>query len=84
MAEDKGTSRQEFPEVRGKVVEVVELEIEADFYGIAIRFQDKTSLTFSMESCVFAFPVMEDWTDGEGKIIKEYEPVRSRVEGEDI
>lgn len=79
MAEDKGTSRQEFPEVRGKIVEIVEFDVEASFYGVTIRFQDKTSLTFSMESQVLAFPVLEDWTEGEGKIIKEYQPIRSQV-----
>lgn len=79
MADIKGTTRQDFPEVKGKTVDIVEFNIEPDFYGVTIRFQDKTSLTFSMESCVFASPVLEDWTDGEGKIIKEYPAVRSQV-----
>ena len=80
MADIKSTrTTQDFPEVRGKIVDVVEFDIEASFYGVTIRFQDKTSLTFSMESCMFAFPVLEDWTEGEGKVIKEYQPIRSQV-----
>lgn len=80
MADIKNTrTRQHFPEVKGKTVDIVEFDIEASFYGVTIRFQDKTSLTFSMEPCVFTFPVLEDWAEGEGKIIKEYEPLQSPV-----
>ena len=86
MAEDKTTdspdphTRQDFPEVKGKIVDRVEFDIEADFYGVTIRFQDRTSLTFSMESCVFTFPIFSQWTDeGEENVIKEYQPVRSYV-----
>jgi len=89
MADIKGThspesrTRLEFPEVKGKIVELVEFNIEPDFYGISIRFQDRTSLTFSMEPCVFTFPVFSQWTpEGEENIVKEYQPVRSIVEGE--
>lgn len=83
MADNQSTPaphiRQDFPEVAGKIVDLVEFDIEASFYGVTIRFQDKTSLTFSMEPCVFTFPVLEDWTEGEGKVIKEYQPLRSIV-----
>ena len=87
MADNQSTpaphTRQEFPEVKGKIVDLVELEIEPDFYGISIRFQDRTSLTFSMESCIFTFPLYSQWTkEGEEKIVKEYEPVRNTVDGE--
>ena len=70
---------QNFPEVKDKIVEKVELSVESDYYGITIRFQDKTALSFVIEPCVFAFPVYEDWTSGEAKRLKEYRPIRSRV-----
>ena len=70
---------QDFPEVKGKTVETVQLSVEAGYYGISIRFQDSTSLTFSMEPCVVAFPILAEWKDGEEKILKEYEAVRSTV-----
>ena len=77
MADTKVTRiRQDFPEVKDKIVDLVEFDIEPDFYGVTIRFQDKTALTFSMESSVLTFPVWEDWTEGERKIIKEYQPIR--------
>jgi len=86
MAENKGThfpephTRQDFHEVKDKIVESVELFVEPTFYGITIRFQDKTALTFSIESCgVVAFPVLADWTGGEEKTLKKYTPVRSKI-----
>ena len=81
MAAIKSTTRQDFPEVKGKIVDTVELDIEMSFYGITLRFQDRTSLTFSIEPCVFTFPVYADWTGGEEKILKKYQPVRNVVAG---
>lgn len=83
MADNNGNhlpdrpTRHDFPEVKGKIVETVEITVESDYYGISVRFEDKTSLTFSMEPCLFAFPIYEDWTSGESKILKQYPPVRS-------
>lgn len=71
--------QQEFPEVVGKIVEKVEVSIETGYYGITIRFQDKTALTFPIEPCIFVSPVYADWTDGEENTLKQYEPVRSKV-----
>jgi len=88
MAENKGThlpeppTRQEFPEAKGKIVDRVELSADAAYYGITIRFQDKTALTFKIEQCVVAFPVYEDWTSGEEKPLKQYRPVHSKTSKE--
>jgi hypothetical protein len=85
MAENKGThlredsTRQDFPEVKGKIIESVEITVEPDRYAISVHCQDKTSLTFMIESCVFTFPVHEDWTSGEAKILKKYQPIRSEI-----
>jgi len=85
MAKNKGThfpedhTRQQFPETKGRTVEIVELVVENDYYGISIRFQDKTALTFSIEPCVVAFPRYADWTDEEEKLLKRYQPIRSEI-----
>jgi hypothetical protein len=85
MADSKDTNspdphtRQDFPEVKGKIVDSVEVVVESDYYGISVRFVDKTSLTFVMESCVFGFPIYEDWTSGEAKPLKQYRPMRSEI-----
>lgn len=85
MADNKSTespeerTKQEFPEVKGKIVDSVELIADADYYGIDIRFHDKTALAFSFESGVIAVPEYSDWTSGEQKSIKEYKPVQSKI-----
>lgn len=65
--------RQEFPEVKGKVIDSIRITADEDYYGICIRFQDKTGLAFSFESGIVAFPEYSDWTGGEQKPLKQYE-----------
>ena len=85
MADIKGThfpaeaTRQDFPEVKDKIIDAVELSSDDEFYGITLRFQDKTTLTFTIEPCVFTFPVLAHWENGEEKRLKLYKPVRSNV-----
>ena len=85
MANDKGThshdlpTRQDFPEVKDKIVDIVELSAETGFYAITIRFQDSTTLTFSIEPCVVAFPVFSAWTDGEENQLKRYQPILGKI-----
>ena len=90
MAKNKGThppkkhtSRREvleFPEVNGKIVDAVEVFSHNEYYAITIRFQDKTALNLALETAVFTFPTLSDWTGGNEKILKEYKSVRSRVQ----
>ena len=67
-----------FPEVRGKIIDLVELGSSPDDYTIEIRFQDKTALTFGIEPCVNAFPELANWKTGEYTPIKRWRPVHSR------
>ena len=85
MADTKSTHSEEshttlsFPEVTGKIIESVELSADPDYYAITFYFQDKTKLTFNIEPCVIAFPVLADRIDGEEKILKRYKPIRSKI-----
>lgn len=86
MAVNKGTHsqhehpiKQDFPEAKDKIVEIVELTVEPDYYGIEIRFHDKTALNFTIESRVVTFPVYSDFTGGEEKVLKQYRTISSRI-----
>ena len=87
MADIKGTHSKhqhtrlvaDFPEVKDKIIDGVELSADHEYYGITIRFQDNTTLTFTVEPCVVTFPVLAAWTEGEEKTLKKYRPVRSKV-----
>jgi len=50
-----------------------------NIYAITIRFQNKTALAFTLETAVFTFPVLSDWTSGDEEILKKYKAIRSRV-----
>lgn len=78
----KASVRQlaDFPETRDKIVENIEVHSDHEYYGITIRFTDKTALNFSFETAVFAFPRLSDWTDGNEKRLKKYKSVRSHIQ----
>lgn len=89
MADNNGNhlpdlpTRHDFPEVKDKIVELVELSAEPDYYGISIRFQDRTALTFAIEPCVVAFPVFSDWTSGEEHQLKQL-PTDTQQDSESV
>jgi len=85
MADIKGThfpaepTRQDFPEVKDKIIDGVELSADHEYYGITIRFQDNTTLSFTVEPSAVVFPVLANWQNGEEKTLKKYKSVRSKV-----
>lgn len=66
-----------FPEVKGKVVEGV--EIDPDVQAIIILFQDNTALSFDMDCRVSVFPELSDRRDGNWRKIKRWEAVHSSL-----
>jgi hypothetical protein len=63
-----------FAGVRGKIVERVEIDAEV----IGIYFQDKTALTFDVESINIIYPELSDWRTGNMRSIKKWPAVRSK------
>jgi hypothetical protein len=66
-----------FPEAKGKVIAGVELSVSSDYCIVDISFQDKTALSFDLESCVQVFPEFTNWKSGNSKPLKRWRPVRS-------
>jgi len=89
LADNKGNNPQrifsslrelaDFPEVKDKIINSIELSSDLELFEITVAFQDKTTLTFIIETCLVAFPVLADWIDGEEKLLKRYKPVHSKV-----
>jgi hypothetical protein len=83
MAESKGTrsrkrrKRNDFSEVKGKIVEGVELKPSENGYSIGIMFQDRTFLSFDVEPFVTVFPELSDWKSENYKPLKRWPIVRS-------
>jgi len=68
---------QKFPMAKGKIVAEVELSISPDYRIIEVIFQDKTSLTFNLESCLQVTPEIVSWKSGSYKPLKRWRPVHS-------
>ena len=67
-----------FPKAKGKIIASVELSNSPEYSTIDIRFQDKTALSFDLESCVRVFPELINWKSGDYKTLKRWRPVHSR------
>ena len=73
----KRTSYRHFPEVRGKVVS--EVEIDPDAQAILILFEDKTVLSFDIDSSHVVFPQLSNRKTGNWKSIKHWPPIHSPI-----
>jgi hypothetical protein len=82
MAASKGTHSRKrrtsqitrFP-VRGKIVE----SVEADADAITILFQDRTALSFDLDSSHVVFPELSDWKTGDWRAVKRWPPISSNL-----
>jgi hypothetical protein len=66
-----------FHEVKGKIVERV--EIDPDLNAITILFQDKTALSFDLEPRLTVFPELSDWKTGDWRGIKRWRAIHSKI-----
>lgn len=66
-----------FPQAVGKTVAEVELSMSPDYRIIEVVFQDKTSLTFNLESCLQVTPELVSWKSGSYKPKKRWRSVHS-------
>ena len=67
----------EFPQMKGRTVEKLELFTSSDDHSIEIQFQDKTLLSFRLE---LGFTLNAEYLDsktGDGRVIKRWPPIRS-------
>ena len=62
----------EFPQARGRTVEMVELNLDSDFNCINIRFQDETDLTFVIGPVLTFRASYFWWKDGNQKVLKRW------------
>jgi hypothetical protein len=66
-----------FPEAKGKIVAEVELSLSTDYNIVEVVFQDKTSLTFNLESCLLVVPELVSWKSGSYRPLKRWRSVHS-------
>ena len=69
--------RMEFPEARGRTVEMVELFADSDFPCISIRFKDKTDLTVVIDPLLSFSADFSDWKTHNQRVLKTWRTIRS-------
>jgi hypothetical protein len=69
------SSYHRFPEVKGKIVELV--EVDQDAQAILIMFTDKTVLGFDIDSNHVVFPELLNRKTGNWKPLKKWRPIHS-------
>jgi hypothetical protein len=69
-----------YSQVKGKVVDFVELWVSSDYRCVTIRFQDKTDFCMEIDPCIgLAFNAMHsDWKTGDQRVLKRWPSVRSQ------
>jgi hypothetical protein len=77
MAKSKGKGL--FREVKGKIVDSVELKPSEHGYGVGIMFQDRTYLSFDVEvePLITIKPELSDWKTGNYKPLKRWPTISS-------
>jgi hypothetical protein len=69
-------NRPSFAEVKGKIVEAV--EIDDDIEAITILFQDKTALSFDLDPRLTLYPELSDTKTGNWRGIKRWRAMYSK------
>ena len=64
-------------EFKGKVVELVQIFTSGDYNSISVRFQDKTSLDFAIDTGFTVDTDYTDWKTGNMRRIKRWPIIRS-------
>ncbi|HEY2497107.1 MAG TPA: hypothetical protein VGK24_08560 [Candidatus Angelobacter sp.] len=82
MADRKDIKRRKrsgFAEVKGKIVDSVEIKPADNGYGVGIMFQDRTFLSFDVivEPRFTVTPELADWKTGNYRPLKRWRTIHS-------
>jgi len=66
-----------FPQAKGKLVEAVEFSTELGYHCISVNFQDKTSLSFAIDTSFTVETDYSDWKTGNQRLLHRWRPVQN-------
>lgn len=72
----------EFPGVKGRVLEKVELFTIPEYHSLTLYFQDKTFLTIALEPCFLMASHFSDASSGAEDVLRRWPMVRSTTHRE--
>ena len=62
----------QFPQAKGRTVELIELIADTDYHCLSIRFKDKTDLSVVIDSMLTFRANFSDWKTDEQRVIREW------------
>ena len=77
-ASPRHTRVSRFPQAKGKVLEEVEFSTSPGYHCISINFEDKSCLSFAIDTNFTLEADYSDWTTGNQRILRKWPPVRSQ------
>ncbi len=77
----EGRKFVEFPQMKGKTLDKVELFTTPEYHSISLDFQDKTALALRIEPC-FALQATYSDRTGDEEILEEWLPVHSATDSQ--
>jgi hypothetical protein len=67
----------EFPRMKGRMVEKIELFTTPEYHSITVRFQDKTALALVIEPGFLLKADFDDWKSGDARKVKSWPVIAS-------
>jgi hypothetical protein len=74
-----GRTFYRFEEVKGKLVDLVEIFTVGESHSIEVRFQDKTALRFAIDPGFILETELADWKTGNWRPIKRWPLIHSET-----
>jgi hypothetical protein len=76
----EGRKFVEFPQMKGKTLDKVELFTTPEYHSISLDFKDKTTLALRIEPCFALQATYSDFHAGDQTILEEWLPVHSATD----
>src|SRR5436309_2671722 len=70
-----GGKALEFPGIRGRKLEKIELITAGDYHAVSIRFEGKITLHLVIDPGFTLKANLRDWKDGNGRSLKSWPPI---------
>jgi hypothetical protein len=69
----------QFPQAKGRTVEMIELIADGDFHCVSIQFQDKTDLSLMIDPALTFRADFYAWKKGNHRLLKRWPALRCEV-----
>ena len=69
---------REFPQVKGRPGERIQLTTQSGYHAVTIRFQDNTDLEVRIHPALSFTAALYDWKSGSQRVLKRWPTIQAR------